>query len=157
MKGTFTRTPLRVLVVDDCHDTTDSLATLLGLWGGYDVSVAYDGPGALEAARGQPPDIVLLDIKLGTGMDGYDVARLLRAQNSLKDALLVCITGYGMDADRRRARQAGFNQHLTKPFDPNELEGLLATWKPPVSSRALTIRCRSESASEFLPAGYLAR
>jgi CheY-like chemotaxis protein len=128
MSGASSLPPLRVLVVDDCPDTTDSLALLLRLWG-HDARVAHDGPAALEAARASPPDVVLLDVGLGTGMDGYDVARRLRALPNLEEALLICTTGYGMEADRRRSREAGFDHHLTKPANPEKLQQILAAWK----------------------------
>jgi DNA-binding response OmpR family regulator len=117
------RTPLRVLVVDDCPDTTASLAMLLHLWG-YDVCVASNGPGALEAAGSRRPDVVLLDIGL-PGMDGYEVARRLRREHDLAGALILTLSGYGREADRCRAWEAGCDHHLVKPVDPEELHGLL--------------------------------
>jgi two-component system CheB/CheR fusion protein len=128
MSGASFPTPLRVLVVDDCRDTTDSQAVLLKLWG-HDARVAHDGPAALELARAYRPHVVLLDVALGTGMDGYAVARRLRALPHLEAALLVCMTGFGTTSDRRRYREAGFDHHLTKPADPEDLQRILAARK----------------------------
>jgi PAS domain S-box-containing protein len=114
----------RILVVDDNVDAARSLALLLRLWG-HTVRTAYDGPSALAAAAADPPEVVLLDIGM-PGMDGYEVARRLRAQAELRSALLVAVTGYGQDEDRRRAFAAGFDRHLTKPLDPDALQALLA-------------------------------
>ncbi len=114
----------RVLVVDDNTDLADSMALLLRSWG-YEVGLAHDGQAALAAARDRRPEVVLLDIGL-PGMSGYEVARRLRDQAGLKGAFLVALTGYGRDDDRRRAQEAGFNCHLTKPVEPEVLQDLLA-------------------------------
>ena len=121
----------RVLVVDDSRDSAESLALLLELKG-HEVRVALDGPAALEAARGFLPEIVLLDIGL-PGMDGYEVARRLRAGRDGIDGegmLLVALTGYGQDEDRRRSREAGFDHHLVKPVDFDELARVLGVRVP---------------------------
>jgi CheY-like chemotaxis protein len=117
--------PCRVLVVDDHRDSGISLAALLRL-GGMEVQVAHDGPSALEAARAFGPEVVLLDIGL-PGMDGYEVARRLRAQAATREAVLVAVTGYGQDEDRERSRQAGFEYHLVKPVDLGILQTVFAT------------------------------
>jgi PAS domain S-box-containing protein len=114
----------RVLVVDDNADAAESLAVLLRLEG-HEVRTAHDGPAALEAARGFRPEVVVLDIGLPR-MDGYEVARRLRAEAGLADALMVALTGYGQEEDRRRAEAAGFDAHLIKPADPAALQGILA-------------------------------
>jgi CheY-like chemotaxis protein len=114
----------RVLVVDDSKDTADSMALILQLEG-YQVAVAYDGKGALQAAQVQKPQAVLLDIGL-PGMDGYRVARTLRSDPTHERTLLVAITGYGHEDDKRRSREAGFDFHLVKPVDPEQLCQLLA-------------------------------
>lgn len=114
----------RVLVVDDNRDAAESLAMLLEL-SGYEVRVAYDGPAALEAVRSERPDAVLLDIGLPM-MDGYEVARRLCAAAEEHRPLLVAISGYGQDEDRRRAEDAGFDHHLVKPVDPELLDRVLA-------------------------------
>jgi CheY-like chemotaxis protein len=116
--------PLRVLVVEDNIDAAESLATLLRLWN-HDVSVVHDGRTALEAAKEQQPEVVLLDIGL-PGLDGYQVARRLREELHLDQALLVAMTGYGQPEDRRRSREAGIQYHFVKPVEPLVLRNLLA-------------------------------
>jgi len=114
----------RILVVDDHHDSAESLATLLRLLG-HEVRVVYDGPAALETARTFKPQVGLLDIGM-PGMDGVELARRLRRDPELKDALLVALTGYGRDEDRQRSSEAGFDAHLVKPVDVPALNALLA-------------------------------
>jgi PAS domain S-box-containing protein len=115
---------LRVLVVEDNIDAAESLATLLRLWS-HEVSVVHDGHTALEAAREQQPEVVLLDIGL-PGLDGYQVARRLREDLHLDHALLVAMTGYGQPEDRRRSQEAGIQYHFVKPVEPLVLRNLLA-------------------------------
>ena len=115
---------LRVLVVEDHSDTAASLARLLQSWG-HDVETAADGPTASDRARTRRPDVVLLDINLPR-MDGCEVARRLRTQAGGATALFVAVTGYGSDVDRRRCYEAGFDVHLVKPLDLEELQELLA-------------------------------
>jgi two-component system, chemotaxis family, CheB/CheR fusion protein len=115
---------LRILVVDDNEDSAESLAVWLRLIG-HDVRTAYDGPRALETAREYRPDIVLLDIGM-PGMSGYDVARRLRDQPETRQIALVAMTGWGQEEDRRRSMEAGFDEHLVKPLDPQSLGDLLA-------------------------------
>lgn len=91
----------RLLVVDDNVDAAESLAVMLGMWG-YTVEMAYDGPSAIERARAKPPDGAILDIGLPQ-MNGYEVARRLRADPATRDALLIALSGYGQDEDRQRA------------------------------------------------------
>jgi two-component system CheB/CheR fusion protein len=93
---------------------------------GNDVLVAYDGPAALETARAYQPAIVLLDIGM-PGMDGYEVARRLRQQPDFQGVLLVALTGWGQEEDRRRSREAGFDHHLIKPVDVEPLQALIAS------------------------------
>jgi signal transduction histidine kinase/CheY-like chemotaxis protein len=114
---------LKVLVVDDNVDAAESLATVLQMTGRQTCTV-YDGPSVLEAARGFGPDVVLLDIGL-PGMSGYDVARQLRADPGLSRSVLIAVTGWGSEEDRRRSRDAGFDEHLTKPVDLGTLDPLL--------------------------------
>ncbi|HEV3118603.1 MAG TPA: ATP-binding protein, partial [Gemmataceae bacterium] len=114
----------RVLVVDDNVDAADSLTVLLRLQG-QEVHAAYDGPTALEVARNCRPDVVLLDVGMPE-MDGYEVARRLRQQPGMEHALLVAMTGWGQEEDRRRSREAGFDHHLVKPVEPETLHTLLA-------------------------------
>jgi len=109
----------RVLVVDDVADTAVNLAEVLASWG-CRTHTALDGPSALEAAEQFAPDAVLLDIGM-PGMDGYEVARRLLRDSSEKKPLLVAITGYGQEHDRRKSFEAGFDAHLIKPVNLDEL------------------------------------
>ena len=113
----------RILVVDDDVDAAEALGELLRDYG-HDVATAHDGPQALDNARLHRPDIVLLDISMPE-MDGYGVAKRIRSELGLGQALLVALTGYGEGRHRRQAREAGFDQHLTKPVDASTLEDLL--------------------------------
>lgn len=113
----------RVLIVDDNADAANLLALALeGL--GFETRVAFDGPAALHAADEAPPDVALLDLGLPV-MDGYDLARHLRARPRLADLPLVAITGYGQDGDRERTLRAGFDEHLVKPVDLRRLTATL--------------------------------
>jgi CheY-like chemotaxis protein len=116
-------TGLRILVVDDNKDTADTAAILLGHFG-HLVRVAYSGPEALEAVLAYRPNVVLLDIGL-PGMDGYEVARRIRAIPECKGVRLIAMTGYGQDTGRQRSKQAGIDAHLTKPVDLEQVEELL--------------------------------
>jgi CheY-like chemotaxis protein len=121
-----TAAPLRrVLVVDDRRDAAVSLGRLLQLVGN-DVRIAQDGLGALEALRTYRPAVVLLDIGM-PGMDGYEVARQIRQQPEFQGVVLIALTGWGQEDDRRRAREAGFDHNLVKPVDFDALEALLAS------------------------------
>jgi CheY-like chemotaxis protein len=114
----------RILVVDDNLDLAQSMVMLLRL-SRHEVQMAHDGPGALVAAKEFRPDVILLDIGL-PGMSGYDVARQLRAMPEFRRVQLVALTGYGHEDDRRRSREAGFDDHLVKPVQRGDLEKLLA-------------------------------
>jgi CheY-like chemotaxis protein len=112
----------RVLVVDDNADAAESLADLVGLLG-HAVEVAYDGPSALEKARACPPDVVLCDIGL-PGISGYEVARALRdGGNGMQ---LFAVSGYAQPEDVKKAIESGFDGHLAKPLNIEDLERLLA-------------------------------
>jgi two-component system, chemotaxis family, CheB/CheR fusion protein len=114
---------LRILVVDDNRDAADSLTSLLRVWG-HDARMVVDGAAALELATQFRPEIVLLDIAMPE-MDGYEVARRLRAVPAFDGTVLVAVTGFGRDEDRMRAAEAGFDRHATKPLGPNQLQDLL--------------------------------
>jgi CheY-like chemotaxis protein len=113
----------RILVVDDNVDAAEALGELLRDYG-HEVATAHDGSKALDHARLHRPEIVLLDISMPE-MDGYEVAKRIRGDLGLGDAILVALTGYGEDRHRRLAREAGFDQHVTKPVDASKLEELL--------------------------------
>jgi two-component system CheB/CheR fusion protein len=112
--------PAHVLVVDDNRDTADSLAALLRARG-FAAATAYDGASALDAFAKLKPSIVLLDLGL-PDFSGYEVARRLRAQQREGGLILVAITGWGQEKDREQTARAGFDLHLVKPVDPDELE-----------------------------------
>lgn len=109
----------RVLVVDDNVDAAESIAMILSL-AGHDVKTAGDGPQALNCASAFQPDVVVLDIGL-PGLDGYEVARRMRQMPQAQEALIVALTGYGQRSDQALAREAGFDEHLVKPADPDAL------------------------------------
>lgn len=115
---------LHALVVEDNSDVAKSFALLLSVLG-HRVQVAHDGNAALELAREMPLDVAFLDIRM-PGMDGYELAKRLRARYG-ENLFLVAVTGYGQTSDRERAFQAGFDEHLLKPVDPQALEAVLRT------------------------------
>ena len=129
--------PIRVLVVDDLKDTADSLGRLLKVLG-FDTRIAYSGREALELVRSYLPDCVLSDVGM-PGIDGYQLASLIRQDESLKRMLLVAITAY---ADAERAKGAGFDHHLVKPADPHALAEML--------KRVLQMDNRLERAEQVL-------
>jgi signal transduction histidine kinase len=114
----------RLLVVDDNRDAGDMLGLFLEAIG-YEVEVVQDANTALEHARTQPPDVFLLDVGL-PDMDGNELARRLRQLPQTASAVLIAVTGYGQDADRRKTSQAGFDYHLVKPVDMDELSTILS-------------------------------
>ena len=118
----------RLLVVDDNQDAASSLAMLLRLEG-HEVRVAFSGMAALEMTKAYSPDAIFLDIGM-PGMDGYDVARRMRQQDGLENVVLVALTGWGQQEDRRRTAEAGFNYHLVKPPEPEAVDRLLGELKP---------------------------
>ncbi len=117
--------PKRVLVVDDNRDSAESMRMLLEYMGA-DVRVASDGREALQAFDAYDPAVVLLDIGM-PGMDGYEVARAIRARSPARRAAIVALTGWGQAEDRRRSREAGFDHHLVKPADLAALQSLLGS------------------------------
>ena len=114
----------RCLVIEDNADAAETMGLLLELYG-HEVRIARDGLEGLEAARSFLPEVVLCDIGLPNGVDGYEVARRMRQDPTLAGISLVALTGYGQEEDQRHAREAGFDVHLTKPADPEKLERLL--------------------------------
>jgi CheY-like chemotaxis protein len=119
--------PRRILIVDDNVDAAELLQDVLVAFG-HDVTIAHDGPTALKLVAELPADatieLALLDIGLPV-MDGYELAQQLRRLPGLGELKLIAVTGYGQDADRRRAGAAGFNRHLVKPVRVEELQHVI--------------------------------
>ena len=118
------RAQARILVADDNRDAASSLATLLSLEG-HDVRVANDGEQAVAEAERFRPDVALLDIGMPR-KNGYEVAREIRVREWGREMLLVAVTGWGQSEDKRRAKEAGFDHHFTKPLDLDALSAFLA-------------------------------
>jgi CheY-like chemotaxis protein len=118
----------RILVVDDNRDEADSMAMMLRMMG-HETNTAYDGLEAVQATAAFRPDVVLLDIGLPK-MNGYEVARHIRKQPWGNGMALIALTGWGQEDDNRRALEAGFDHHLTKPMAAGALEKLLAVVSP---------------------------
>lgn len=134
--------PRRILVIEDNADAAESMQIMLEL-SGHSVAVALSGAEGLETARTFLPELVLCDIGLPGQLDGYAVARALAEDPTVASARRVAITGYGQDDDRQRAREAGFEEHLVKPVDPDTLERLIDA----LFSRAGRRNDRSQPAS----------
>ena len=115
----------RILIVDDNRDSADSLAMLLEITGNK-TYMAHDGAEALEAVEKYRPEVVLLDIGLPT-LDGHEVCRRVRQQPWGKDIIVIALTGWGQEDDRRKSEEAGFNGHLVKPVDYDKLLELLSS------------------------------
>ncbi|MEO6742887.1 MAG: ATP-binding protein [Caldimonas sp.] len=115
---------LRALVIDDNIDAAEALAALLQLLG-HETSVATSGPAGLAMAIDAEPQVIFLDIGM-PGMNGFEVASRLRAMPGAPRSILVAVTGWGSEDDRKKAKEAGFDFHLTKPTDDAELEAILA-------------------------------
>ena len=120
---------LRVLVVEDSRDAAVTLRLVLEMFG-HEVCTAHSGPDGVREAEAWRPDVVLSDIGL-PGFDGYEVARRIRRIPGLERAVLAALTGYGTDDDRRRGEEAGFDHHLVKPADPDDLRRVLAGGERP--------------------------
>lgn len=116
----------KILLIEDNIDAAESMRMLLSLTG-HDVQVAFSGPVGVETAQTFLPEVVLCDIGLPGGMDGYAVARALRKDATLTSAYLIALSGYGQESDRRRSREAGFDTHLIKPVEFDELQLVLAS------------------------------
>ena len=116
--------PRRVLIVEDNADARESLQLLLQL-AGHEVETAPDGPTGLQKLEAFRPDVALIDLGL-PGIDGYDLVRRVRGLPEAQATRFIALTGYGQAEDRRRALEAGFHVHLTKPVDPERLQRLLA-------------------------------
>jgi CheY-like chemotaxis protein len=118
----------RILIADDNRDAADSLSMLLEL-AGHEVRVAHHGRAAVSLAQAFRPDIALLDIGM-PDLSGYEVAQELRREPWGQEIQLIALTGWGQEKDRQQALDSGFDQHLTKPIDPDQLEALLANSRP---------------------------
>src|SRR5262245_48375070 len=118
------KSSLRILIVDDNRDAADSLGMLLRLMGN-DTHTAYDGQEGVDVAGEFKPDVVLLGIDLPK-LNGYEACRRIREQSWGEKVVLIAVTGWGQEEDRRLAHEAGFDYHMVKPVDPQELMKLLA-------------------------------
>jgi len=116
----------RILLADDNVDFATSLGELLSARG-HDVRIVHDGAEAIREAEQFEPEVAFVDIGMPK-VHGYDVARQLRSQPATAGALLVAVTGWGQEADRKRAREAGFDRHLVKPVDPADIEQILESY-----------------------------
>jgi CheY-like chemotaxis protein len=119
-----TRAPMRILIADDNRDAAEALSQFLARTG-HSIFLAYDGRQAIELANQLKPEVAVLDIGMPE-IDGYEVARRLRAEAWSARLVLVAVTGWGQAHDKNEAFAAGFNHHFTKPIDPGRLESLLA-------------------------------
>jgi CheY-like chemotaxis protein len=133
VKETAIPTVRRILIVDDNRDAAESLAMLLKLHG-HQTHIAHDGLEAVETAAQVRPDLILLDIGLPK-VNGYEAARRIRKLPGGLDVVLVALTGWGQDEDRRKSREAGFDGHMIKPVEPEGLTRLLAEF-PAVQASA---------------------
>ena len=124
----------RIMLIEDHPDAAESLALLLELLG-HRVRVFSEGAAALASASADPPDVMVVDIGL-PGIDGYEIARRVRRDPHLRHAVLIALTGYGTEDDRRESKAAGFDHHLVKPVEPRALEDLVARLGKP-APRAL--------------------
>lgn len=133
LAGPCVATDLRVLVVDDNVDAAESMAMLLEA-DGHQVFVAHDGASAWEHVLAELPGVCLLDIGL-PDIDGHALARRIRALPAMAEAVLIALTGYGQEEDRKRSLEAGFDLHLVKPVDPSQLvSALMALPRRPSST-----------------------
>lgn len=117
------RKGLRVLIIEDLADSALTTAMLLRLYG-HDVQISANGLDGIESARQGKPDVVLLDIGL-PGIDGHAVAEKISRERTGRTPLLIAITGFGQESDRRRSEQSGIDLHLLKPVEPPVLESIL--------------------------------
>jgi CheY-like chemotaxis protein len=122
--ATWRRVVRKVLVVDDNVDAAESIATILRLMG-HQVMCTFDGQSVLKTVQNWKPEVVVIDIGL-PGMSGYEVAKELRSHDGFGPLALVAVTGYGQDNDRTAAIEAGFNEHMTKPVNPDVLAAFVA-------------------------------
>lgn len=117
-----------ILIVEDNEDSAESLKMLLEALG-YAAHVARDGEAALSAALALQPEVILMDVGL-PGMNGYEAARRIRRQSVNRNMLIVALTGWGHQTDRRRSAEAGIDHHLVKPLDLEKLRQILQSGPP---------------------------
>jgi CheY-like chemotaxis protein len=131
-------TAKRLLVVEDSADIRDSLGAILRMWG-HHVEFAATGTDGLMRARDLKPDVALIDIGLPE-LNGYDVARAIRDDDDAwsRAVMLIALTGYGRDSDRKRAIDAGFDRHLVKPIDPHILAKTLEEASPLTANEGIS-------------------
>lgn len=118
----------RVLVIEDNEDVREMIVALIGEWG-HRVQTATEGLEGMEKLLSAPPDCALVDIDL-PGLDGYEIARRVRASPDCRAVRLIALSGYGRTKDRRASLEAGFDTHLVKPIDPEELSRLIDELEP---------------------------
>jgi CheY-like chemotaxis protein len=135
---------LRVLLVDDWPDAAKAMAALMRLWG-HDARIAHDGAAALDLAALYRPHVIFLDVGL-PGIDGYQVARRLRANPSFHETFIVSVTGCADEESQRLSREAGCDGHLTKPVDLAGLERLLASRRQRLATLRRSVRASNASA-----------
>jgi len=135
----------RILIVDDNVQAGESLGKLMSVVFAQEVRVVYDGKSALELAGAFHPEIILLDLEMA-GIDGYEVAMRLRERSECSRALIVAVTGWGHEEDRRRSLEMGLDLHLVKPVTASDLRGLLANHTPKHEKP-----CLSELVPDFAP------
>ena len=128
--------PYRILVIDDDPHLNEVMVESLRLFGEYEVISAADGAAGLELCLADPPDIAVIDVRMPK-LDGYEVARRIRAQPWGRRITLVALTGWGQESDRRRSGEAGFDSHLVKPLDLDKLTELLG--RLPVPADVATV------------------
>jgi two-component system, cell cycle response regulator DivK len=118
----------RILVVEDQEDTRQILRDLLGSVG-YDMSEAWDGEAAVAAAKTQHPDLILMDIQLPL-VDGYEATRRIKADPELKSIPVIVVTSYALSGDEDKARAAGCDAYVTKPYSPRQLLAKIREFLP---------------------------
>jgi len=139
---------MRVLIVDDHLDTLDMFSTLLELWG-HEVRAIQQPALALATALELLPDVVFLDLEM-PGIDGCEIARTMRGDQQLEGTFLVAVTGHGLEEDRARTHAAGFDGHLLKPVDTQQLKPFLQKRPAPRSTTGADLR----GGSATLPARW---
>jgi CheY-like chemotaxis protein/two-component sensor histidine kinase len=128
-RNTLDATGLRIVAIDDHKDALEMLSLLLAV-NRHEVTMAYDGPSGLASVKSIRPDAVICDIGLPGKMSGYDVAQAIRSDRDLADTLVIALSGYGQESDRKRATAAGFDAHLVKPARHQDLENMLKRARP---------------------------